>query len=111
MWELSPRFEDVDLFQANQLLGFAKAKKNKQRKGLEGQTNLPQEGTVTGQAFPSSEWERAAFMVEPNYELDPDGDLVLSLNRPSLGYKNVVNNFRSEGMVKSNRSKSDITSI
>ena len=42
-------------------------------------------------------------MVEPNYELDPDEDLVLILNPPSLRYKNVVHNFRSEGMVKSNR--------
>ena len=79
------------------------ANKNKQRKGLEGKTILPQEDTVTGQAFSLSEWERAPFMVEPNHELDPDGDLVLILNPSSLGYENVVNNFRSEGMVKSNR--------
>ena len=78
----------------------AMAKKSKQRKGIEGETNLPQEDTVTGQASSSSAWERAAFTVEPNHELDPDGDLILILNPSSLGYKNIVHNVRSEGIVK-----------
>ena len=56
------------------------AKKNKQRKGLEGEKNVSGEDTVTGHASSLSAWERAVFMVEPNHELDSDGDFFLILN-------------------------------
>ena len=52
------------------------AKQFKKWKGLDRETNLPQEEYVTGQASSSSAWEVAAFLGEPNHELDPDGDLV-----------------------------------
>lgn len=43
-------------------------------------------------------------MAEPNnHELDPDGDLVLILHPSSSGYKNVVHDAPSEGMVKPTR--------
>lgn len=76
------------------------AKRIKQRKGLDRKSNLSQEDPVTGQA---SSWDEASFLVEPNHDLDPDGDLVLILNPSSFGYKNAVHDARSEGMVSINR--------
>ena len=70
---------------------------------LERKIVLPQEDIITGHAFSSLEWERAAFTMEPNHELDLDGDFLLILNPSSLGYKNVVPKFPSEGVVKPNR--------
>ena len=79
------------------------AKRIKQRKGLDRQANRLQEDVVMEQASPSSAWDAAAFFIEPNHELDPDGDLVLILNPSSFGYKNAVHGPQSEGMVKLNR--------
>ena len=77
--------------------------KAKDQEGLDIVTRLSQKDTVTGEASSSSAWEGAAFPVEPNHELDPDGDLVLILDPSSIGYSNPVHVTRSGGMVKSNR--------
>ena len=70
------------------------SKKSKQRKGHHTKTKLLEEDTVTEQASPSSTWERAAFIVEPYHELDPDGDLVLILDSSSLGSKKMLHDAR-----------------
>ncbi|KAL8837874.1 MAG: hypothetical protein Q9170_002349 [Blastenia crenularia] len=61
-------------------------KKLKQRKELDGKTNRAQEDISA---------EGAAFLEEPNHELDPDGDLVLILDSSSVGYKDAVNDART----------------
>ena len=76
-------------------------KKSKQRKGHDTKTNLPEEDTVTGQASPSSVWESATFMMEPYHELDPDGDLVLTLDSSSIGSKKVVQD--AQGRIRPSR--------
>ena len=58
--------------------------KNKLKKGRGTRTNMPEEDTLTGQVSLSSIGERAAFIMEPYHELDPDGDLVLVLDSSSL---------------------------
>ena len=76
--------------------------KHKQRKELK-RKDLPQEDLITREACLSFELERATFMMEPYHELDPDGDILLILNPCSLGYKNVVPNSQSEGVVIPNQ--------
>ena len=59
----------------------------------------------TGQAFSSLAWEEDAFTMEPNHELDPDGDLVLILDPSTFGCRIAVHEFLSEGMLKPNQLK------
>ena len=80
-------------------------KKLKQKKELRTRASLSQNDTVTGEASSSSAQGGAAFLVEPEHELDPDGDLVLILYPSSIGYRNTIGDARSKSMVKLHRRK------